>query len=180
MKNGDFDLLRRVMAKVGSLSVDRLRELEQWLEPSGAKGKAKAIQSGADTPHSIEKTPHSKAWPHAPVHRVSEHGTYIVTAETLYKEHFFRGKERLDYLESKVLELAAEYGWHLEAWAVFSNHYHFVGSSREGSGTLKDFLTELHSVTATEINRQDRNRLGKSGTTFGRPSSRMRSPILLG
>ena len=90
------------------------------------------------------------------MHRVSEHGTYIVTAGTLYKEHFFRGKERLDYLESKLLELAAEYGWHLEAWAVFSNHYHFVGSSREGSGTLKDFLTELHSVTATEINRQDR------------------------
>ena len=46
-------------------------------------------------------------------------------------------------------------GWHLEAWAVFSNHDHFVGNSHEGSGTLKEFLTELRSVTATEVNRQD-------------------------
>ena len=166
MKNDDLDLLRRVMGKVGSLSVDRLRELEEWLETSGAKEKAKEIQSGTDIPHSKviqggaetlhSKGVQSKAWPHAPVHKTSEHGTYIVTAGTLHKEHFFRGKERLDFLESKLLELAKEYGWHLEAWAVFSNHYHFVGSSREGSGTLKDFLTELHSVTATEINRQDR------------------------
>ena len=166
MKNDDLDLLRRVMGKVGSLPVDRLRELEGWLETSGAKEKAKEIQSGTDIPHSKviqggaetlhSKGVQSKAWPHAPVHKTSEHGTYIVTAGTLHKEHFFRGKERLDFLESKLLELAKEYGWHLEAWAVFSNHYHFVGSSREGSGTLKDFLTELHSVTATEINRQDR------------------------
>ena len=63
-----------------------------------------------------------------------------MTAGTLHKDHFFRGKERLDYLESKLLKLAVEYGWHLAAWAVFSNHYHFVGSSREGSGTLKDFF----------------------------------------
>ena len=148
------------------MSVDRLRELEGWLETSGAKEKAKEIQSGTDIPHSKviqsgAETPHSKggqskAWPHAPVHKTSGHGTYIVTAGTFHKEHFFRGKERLDLLESKLLELAKKYGWHLEAWAVFSNHYHFVGSSREGSGTLKDFLTELHSVTATEINRQDR------------------------
>jgi len=165
MKNDELDLLRRVLGKVGSLSVDRLRELDRWLETGEGKviqGGADAphskwIQSGADTPHSIEaQSKVAKSWPHTPIHKTSEHGTYIVTAGTLHKEHFFRGKERLDLLESKLLELAKESGWQLEAWAVFSNHYHFVGSSQEGSGTLKDFLTKLHSVTATEINRQDR------------------------
>ena len=113
MKNDELDLLRRVMGKVGSLSVDRLRELEGWLETSGTKEKAKEIQSGTDIPHSKviqsgAETPHSKvvqskAWPHAPVHKTSKHGTYIVTAGTLHKEHFFRGKERLDLDRKSVV-----------------------------------------------------------------------------
>ena len=78
MKNDDLDLLRRVLGKVGSLSVDRLRELVRWLESSEEKGKGKAIQSGSDIPQSQviqcgTDIPHSikaqsKAWPHAAVH----------------------------------------------------------------------------------------------------------------
>jgi len=49
-----------------------------------------------------------------------------VTAGTLYKEHRFAGPERLDLLESALLGIMKDSGWQLEAWAVFSNHYHFV------------------------------------------------------
>jgi putative transposase len=94
-------------------------------------------------------------WPHAPVHRLSEHGTFLVTAGTLYKEHHFRTPGRLDLLEAKLLELARQYGWHLEAWAVFSNHYHFVGHSQPASAALNDFLGHLHSATASEVNDRD-------------------------
>ncbi|MGZ3632738.1 MAG: hypothetical protein ACXWM7_00200 [Parachlamydiaceae bacterium] len=35
----------------------------------------------------------------------------------------------MDYLHSLLLELARKYGWNLEAWAIFSNHYHFIAQS---------------------------------------------------
>jgi putative transposase len=99
--------------------------------------------------------PH-KDWPHAPVHRLSEAGVYFVTAGTLYKDHFFRGADRLSFLERSLLRLAKKYGWQLEAWAVFSNHYHFVGRSPQEATTLRTFLNELHSTTASELNLRDR------------------------
>src|SRR5690242_14918468 len=74
--------------------------------------------------------PPQRDWPHAPPHRVSELGTYIVTAGTYHKQHFFRGADRLDHLEGELLAGAKAAGWQLEAWAVFSNHYHFVGHVR--------------------------------------------------
>jgi putative transposase len=94
-------------------------------------------------------------WPHAPTHRLSEHGTFLVTAGTLYKEHHFRTPQRLDLLEAKLLGLARQYGWQLEAWAAFSNHYHFVGHSQPASAPLDEFLGHLHSATAGEVNEQD-------------------------
>ena len=97
----------------------------------------------------------SKDWPHAPMHRLSEHGTFIVTAGTLYKQHFFRTPDRLNYLEGKVLELAKRYGWQLEAWAVFSNHYHFVTHASPGCESLKAMIKHLHGETATQVNRLD-------------------------
>jgi putative transposase len=94
-------------------------------------------------------------WPHAPLHRLGEHGTYLVTVATLHKAHHFRTAERLDLLEGKLLELAKQYGWRLEAWAVFSNHYHFVGHSDTGSGSLNTFLGHVHTATAATINEMD-------------------------
>jgi putative transposase len=102
---------------------------------------------------------HSKSWPHAPLHRLAGKGTYIVTAGTLNKEHHFQEAELLDLLESELLSKAQQYRWQLEAWAVFSNHYHFVAHALEDAGTLKPFLTHLHADTAREVNR----RAGQSG-----------------
>ena len=96
-----------------------------------------------------------KDWPHAPVHRLSEFGTYIITAGTLHKQHFFRGDDRLDYLEGRLLVLAKEFGWQIEAWAVFSNHYHFVAHAMAGCRSLKAMLKHLHGETSTECNRMD-------------------------
>jgi putative transposase len=67
----------------------------------------------------------------------------------------FPGSERLDLLESMLLELAKKFGWQLEAWAVFSNHYHFVGHSRPESAKLNTFLGALRTATATAANEID-------------------------
>ncbi len=80
-----------------------------------------------------DMSPHSKssAWHHAPVHWLEEQGIYMVTAGTLQKKPFFRTPNRLDLLQERLFTYAQEFGWQLQAWAVFSNHYHFVAASPE-------------------------------------------------
>jgi putative transposase len=94
-------------------------------------------------------------WPHAPRHSLNEHGAYMVTTGTYHKAHIFHTPDRLTFLESNLLALAPKYGWNLEAWAVFSNHYHFVGYTLAPATTMTEFLTELHANTARDMNLAD-------------------------
>jgi REP-associated tyrosine transposase len=155
-----LNLLRQVI----ELPDGRLSELERWLASGMEKQEQPKCQSGVEPPHS-KLEPQSKlalqsksiprVWPRAPVHHLSERGTFFVTTGTLHNQHLFADAERRDILQSTLLELAEEHGWNLEAWAVFANHYHFVGYSHDGSSPLNTFLGHLHTVTATEINRLD-------------------------
>jgi putative transposase len=99
-------------------------------------------------------SPH-REWPHAPRHQLAEAGTFMVTAATLGHERHFRSTQRLEVLERGLLKLAAEFGWQLEAWAVFSNHYHFVAHSPSDPESLTPMLGRLHRKTAAWINRLD-------------------------
>jgi len=102
---------------------------------------------------------HSKLsthWHHAPPHKLIERGIYMVTAGTLHKEHFFQDPARLQLLHDRLLEYAAEFRWELQAWAVFSNHYHFVAASPDNPATLSKFLGKLHMKTAQAVNILDR------------------------
>ncbi len=94
----------------------------------------------------------STDWPHAPVHRIGEHGVYMVTAGTLHKRALFDGPEALSTLQSLLLAVAKQAGWQLEAWAVFANHYHFIGRREAESATLRDWIGELHSRSAIALN----------------------------
>jgi len=89
------------------------------------------------------------------MHRIAEAGAYMVTCGTYLKRHHFRGSERLRFLCDSLLKLAQEYKWNLEAWAVFSNHYHFVASASPESKSLSDLMKKLHSETANAANRWD-------------------------
>jgi putative transposase len=73
-------------------------------------------------------------WPHAPTHQLSSRGTYFVTASTYQKAHHFRGAKRLQVLQRGLLTMARKFDWQLEAWAVFSNHYHFIAHSPAAAG----------------------------------------------
>jgi len=100
--------------------------------------------------------PQNISWPHAPRHELSARDTYLLTAGTYKKAHHFRTRERLQVLHRGLLSVANDFGWRLEAWAVFSNHYHFVGHSPdEGADNLAEMLGFLHEKTAKWINRLD-------------------------
>ena len=96
-----------------------------------------------------------KDWPHAPVHRLSEHGIYIVTAGTLHKERLFDTPAKLNLIERLLLSLTKQHCWQLEAWAVMANHYHFVARGAPDSTPMRDFLREFHSRSAIALNRLD-------------------------
>lgn len=120
--------------------------------------QAPAIPNGAPT-HSdgdgLSSQPiHLRTWPHSPSHYLREGGTYIVTAGTYQHAPVFRSAERLTRLTNHVLNLAEQYGWVLQAWAVFPNHYHLVGESQKQE-SLRSFLRHLHSVTAIAMNKRD-------------------------
>ena len=97
-------------------------------------------------------------WHHSPVHIFPDAGAYMVTAGTYLKQKFFDTPERLDFLQSLLLDISSRYGWQLQAWAVFSNHYHFVGISPKNPQSLRTMLNQLHSLSAEEINRLDKKK----------------------
>ena len=93
-------------------------------------------------------------WPHSPIHRLDEAGTFMVTAGTYEKAHLLRQPERLRLFQDKLFVLAIEFGWMLQAWSIFSNHYHIVGMSSNPS-SLPTLIRRLHGATSHEINRLD-------------------------
>ena len=94
-------------------------------------------------------------WPHAPIHRLTGAGAYMVTAGTYQKAHHFRDPARLTLLQDQLLALTREHRWQLQAWAVFSNHYHFIAVSSPGAVPLLSVIRRLHASTAQAVNRLD-------------------------
>jgi putative transposase len=91
-------------------------------------------------------------WPHAPVHRLDHAGAYMVTAGTYQKEHFFRDPGRLTHLQNLLLETCVKWNWNLQAWAVFSNHYHFVATTTGDAHSLSAMTQQLHYESACFVN----------------------------
>jgi putative transposase len=137
----------RLIGQILELPEERLAEVEQFLQGVPKKTSPKDQAAGLSSMQ--------RDWPHAPLHRISEAGTYMVTASTYEKAHHFRGEDRLDYLEVKLLSAANTAGWQLEAWAVFSNHYHFIGHCGAHSEPLSHWIAQLHRQTGTHVNRLD-------------------------
>ncbi len=94
-------------------------------------------------------------WHHAPCHQIQERGAYLVTAGTYQKQHLLCATQRLDLVRDTLFDCAEEFHWELQAWAILSNHYHFVASSPEDPSTLSRMISKLHTLTARDINRWD-------------------------
>jgi putative transposase len=94
-------------------------------------------------------------WPHAPVHRLSEAGAYLVTAGTYQKQPYLKTAEHLSIFQDALFSLAETYQWRLQAWSILSNHYHFLALSPTEPDSLKELIRRLHGKTARELNRLD-------------------------
>jgi putative transposase len=128
------------------------------MQPDETTSSDTAALAEAKAPSSLRSAGalHRTPWPHAPLHQLSQSGTYFVTAGTYLKQHHYRGRERLRVLHRGLPTVARDFGWQLEAWAVFSNHYHFVGHSpSEGADSLSQMLGKLHEKLAKWINKLD-------------------------
>ena len=101
-------------------------------------------------------------WPHAPLHRFCDApSTYFVTAATYLKQHFYRSRASLDALQEHIFLLAQDYSCWLQAWSIFSNHYHLVASAERGGQYLREMLARLHSEEAIAINARDQAKVRK-------------------
>lgn len=107
----------------------------------------------------------TRDWPHAPPHRLGSAGVYFVTARAAEQRHLLADDGMKDWFQEKLLSLAGESGWTLEAWAILSNHYHFIGHSpatKDGAAkSLGLLIRKLHALTTMELNRRD----GQAGRT---------------
>ena len=103
---------------------------------------------------SADTSAHSD-WPHAPIHRLDEAGVYMVTAGTYQKKHCLNTPQRLELVMRRLFECLEEFGWELHAWAVLSNHYHFLARSVGDAHTLRQVVSKLHMVTAKAVNQED-------------------------
>jgi len=160
----------RLICCIRALSADQLERVEEllvpWLDAQGQSmtGSKAATVSGVEGKRIVQASPAvhllssgstSKDWAHAPVHRLALEGTYIVSGATYRKEHIFRDPARLELLQSQLLLHAKEFGWGLEAWAVFSNHYHFVAHASPSCRKLDQMLKSFHGETAIAVNKHD-------------------------
>jgi len=95
------------------------------------------------------------SWHHSPPHHFEPGRVYMVTAGTYRKAHYFKAPERREYLQETVLDTLQENGWNAQAWAVLSNHYHFVAEASQEAKPLGPMLRDLHSQISRVANRQD-------------------------
>jgi putative transposase len=93
-------------------------------------------------------------WPHAPPHKLSQGGVYFVTARTYQERQIYRDAASLDRIQDRLFGLAEEQDVRLQAWSLFSNHYHLVGGVDSG-GSLQRMLSKLHSLEAIDCNERD-------------------------
>jgi putative transposase len=142
------DLRIHLVERLCRIDASHLPAIEQFIDAVSAKAAPQtcAISAYANT---------EKPWPHAPVHRLDADGAYLVTGSTVDKAHFFQSPERLTILEDRLLSLAKHFEIDLEAWAVFSNHYHFIAKVKGSAEALGLMVARLHSESATAINRLD-------------------------
>ena len=93
-------------------------------------------------------------WPHAPIHRFGDSGTYFITASTLHKQRLFRTPAALDELRESLFTHAEQHACWLQAWSLFVNHYHLVVATDDGE-TLRSMLRQFHVDSAIKLNRRD-------------------------
>ncbi|RPH58251.1 MAG: hypothetical protein EHM81_10335 [Chloroflexi bacterium] len=93
---------------------------------------------------------------HTPPHWFVPNAIYMVTGATLYQKPWLDSAEKKRHFCETLMERSSLLSWAIEAWAVMSNHYHFVARAPEDATTLKALVQGIHSISAKFVNKLDR------------------------
>lgn len=91
---------------------------------------------------------------HRPPHRYVGGMAHMVTGATIHHAGFLGPPRRKARWLQLVRELCVEMGIEVMAWVCLDNHYHGVTVPDEARA-LPRMIGRLHSITATEFNRED-------------------------
>ena len=58
-------------------------------------------------------------------------------------------------LTGHLFSIAQELGWNLQAWAIFSDHYHLVASKETPDASILRLASKLHTLSAIDLNKMD-------------------------
>jgi putative transposase len=120
-----------------------------------ARQPTRLHKAGFRNPKEAKMESEISYWHHSPLHIFIPNTAYMVTASTFQKQHIFTGADRLRLLQNALFEVVTAYEWNLQAWAIFSNHYHFIAKSPHDATTLKRMIQRLHSQTSRAVNQLD-------------------------
>ena len=120
---------------------------------TGALPLVHRVRERHPVPMNLRNQSSGKQWHHKPPHLFAPGATFMVTAGTWQKKHFFRTNALLERLQNTLFSTLGAQGWALQAWAIFPNHYHFIAQAPSVECPLKQTIQSLHSYTARELNR---------------------------
>jgi len=115
--------------------------------------QAAALHMHLPTAHDSAKG--TRDWPHAPPHRLASAGVYFLTARAAHGCHLLADDAMKDWFQQTFFDIIDQFKWQLEAWAILSNHYHFIAhspSESESAESLRHLVRKLHSLTTKELN----------------------------
>ncbi len=96
-----------------------------------------------------------KTYKHNPPHLFRPNAVYMVTGSTYGGRFFLNTDAKKQHFCETLFERTDLLGWKLEAWAVLSNHHHFIAQAPEDATTLKSLMQAVHSISAIEVNKID-------------------------
>jgi len=79
----------------------------------------------------------------------------MVTAGIYLKQMLLNSPDKLSCILGLIFKYAIQFEWHLQAWAVMRNHYHFIAVSPRNAESLRGLISHIHEYSAKQLNRLD-------------------------
>lgn len=91
---------------------------------------------------------------HRPPHILKDNAWYFITAHTYANQFILLDADHKELFLHIFEEISSLYQFHVSAWVILDNHYHFMAFIRE-SRSLAPFMNQLHGRTSFILNKLD-------------------------
>ena len=96
-------------------------------------------------------------WSFAPSESLPEQGAFLITGTTDKQRHHLDSSAMLDRVQGILFDAVETAGWRLQAWALFSNHYHLILTAEPDAKSLSSLLENFLETTTAVLNERDGN-----------------------